>query len=157
MIFLIFPKKLFFSTELDLICTNNYIDVSLDVKDIFLIINTNNKKIDLGGLSFYADTLKQTESNISWNASNIKLFPDSHGDVSGIIGRYNHLVFFFKISIFNFFSFKYNLIRSVISNSFLFDGFSILEYLITLFVKKYKPTTAMLEIFFLGFSKMSII
>ena len=81
-----------------MICTNNYIDVrSLDVKDIFLIINTNNKKIDLGGLSFYADTLKQTESNISWNASNIKLFPDSHGDVSGIIGRYSgQLVLNFK-------------------------------------------------------------
>ena len=68
LIFLIFPK-IIFSTELNLICTNNYIDVrSLDVKDIFLIINTNKKKIDLGGLSFYADTLKQTESNISWNA-----------------------------------------------------------------------------------------
>ena len=63
----------------------------------FLIINTNNKKIDLGGLSFYADTLKKTESNISWNASNIKLFPDSHGDVSGIIGRYSgQLVLNFK-------------------------------------------------------------
>ena len=97
LIFLIFPK-IIFSTELNLICTNNYIDVrSLDVKDIFLIINTNNKKIDLGGLSFYADTLKQTESNISWNASNIKLFPDSNGDVSGIIGRYSgQLVLNFK-------------------------------------------------------------
>ena len=97
LIFLIFPK-IILSTELNLICTNNYIDVrSLDVKDIFLIINTNNKKIDLGGLSFYADTLKQTESNISWNASNIKLFPDSHGDVSGIIGRYSgQLVLNFK-------------------------------------------------------------
>ena len=97
LIFLIFPK-IIFSTELNLICTNNYIDVrSLDVKDIFLIINTNNKKIDLGGLIFYADTLKQTESNISWNASNIKLFPDSHGDVSGIIGRYSgQLVLNFK-------------------------------------------------------------
>ena len=97
LIFLIFPK-IIFSTELNLICTNNYIDVrSLDVKDIFLIINTNNKKIDLGGLSFYADTLKKTESNISWNASNIKLFPDSNGDVSGIIGRYSgQLVLNFK-------------------------------------------------------------
>ena len=37
--------KIIFSTELNLICTNNYIDVrSLDVKDIFLIIDTQKKK-----------------------------------------------------------------------------------------------------------------
>ncbi|MBD23364.1 MAG: hypothetical protein CL572_06885 [Alphaproteobacteria bacterium] len=87
--FLTIPK-IIFSTELNLICTNNYIDVrSLDVKDVFLIINTDNKKIDLGGLSFYADVLKKTESNISWSASDIELFPNSNGNISGIIGRYS--------------------------------------------------------------------
>ena len=47
------------------------------------------KKIDLGGLSFFADTFKNTDSNISWTAKNVNLYPDSNGDVSGIIGRYS--------------------------------------------------------------------
>ena len=43
-LFFIFPK-IIFSTELNLICTNNYIDVrSLDVKDVFLIIDSKKKK-----------------------------------------------------------------------------------------------------------------
>ena len=89
-LFLFIIPKIISSAELNLICTNNYIDVrSLDVKDVFLIINTDNKKIDLGGLSFFADFLKETDSNISWSASNIELFPDSNGEVSGIIGRYS--------------------------------------------------------------------
>ena len=47
------------------------------------------KKIDIGGLSFFADTLKNTDSNISWTAKDVSLYPDSNGDVSGIIGRYS--------------------------------------------------------------------
>ena len=46
-----FPISLF-SQPLNLICTNNYIDVkSLDVKDLFVVIDKNNRKIELGGLS----------------------------------------------------------------------------------------------------------
>ena len=87
--FLVLPK-IILSTELNLICTNNYIDVrSLDVKDIFLIIDTNNEKIQLGGLDFYADVLKETDSNISWSASNIQIYPDAKGKISGIVGRYS--------------------------------------------------------------------
>ena len=95
---LFFPLKISFSNELNLICTNNYIDVrSLDVKDVFLIIDIEEKRIDLGGLSFFADTFKNTDSNISWSAENIKVYPDSNGDVSGIIGRYSgQLVLNFK-------------------------------------------------------------
>ncbi len=60
-LFLIFPK-IIFSTELNLICTNNYIDVrSLDVKDIFLIIDSKKKRIELGGLNFLADNFKETD------------------------------------------------------------------------------------------------
>ena len=47
------------SRSLNLICTNNYIDVkSLDVKDLFVVINKDEKKIELGGLSFFVDDFK---------------------------------------------------------------------------------------------------
>ena len=84
-----FPISLF-SQPLNLICTNNYIDVkSLDVKDLFVVIDKNNKKIELGGLSFLVEDYKETDSNISWSASDIKIYPETNGDVSGIIGRYS--------------------------------------------------------------------
>ena len=78
------------SRSLNLICTNNYIDVkSLDVKDLFVVINKDEKKIELGGLSFFVDDFKETDSNISWRASDIKIYPETNGDVSGIVGRYS--------------------------------------------------------------------
>ena len=78
------------SRSLNLICTNNYIDVkSLDVKDLFVVINKDEKKIELGGLSFFVDNFKETDSNISWRASDIKIYPETNGDISGIIGRYS--------------------------------------------------------------------
>ena len=84
-----FPISLF-SQPLNLICTNNYIDVkSLDVKDLFVVIDKNNRKIELGGLSFFVEDFKETDSNISWGASDIKIYPETNGDVSGIIGRYS--------------------------------------------------------------------
>ena len=79
-----------FSQPLNLICTNNYIDVkSLDVKDLFVVIDKNNRKIELGGLSFFVEDLKETDSNISWSASDVKIYPETNGDISGIIGRYS--------------------------------------------------------------------
>ena len=89
--FLIFIiPKILISDVLNLICTNNYIDVkSLDVKDLFVIIDKDSKKIELGGLSFFVDDLKETESNISWKATNVEIYPESNGDISGIIGRYS--------------------------------------------------------------------
>ena len=84
-----FPISLF-SQPLNLICTNNYIDVkSLDVKDLFVVIDKNNRKSELGGLSFFVEDFKETDSNISWSASDIKIYPETNGDVSGIIGRYS--------------------------------------------------------------------
>ena len=84
-----FPISLF-SQPLNLICTNNYVDVkSLDVKDLFVVIDKNNRKIELGGLSFIVEDFKETDSNISWSASDIKIYPETNGDVSGIIGRYS--------------------------------------------------------------------
>jgi hypothetical protein len=88
--FLFFIPNFVFSNSLNLICTNNYIDVkSLDVKDMFVVIDSKNKQIELGGLSFYVDQLKETDSNISWSAKDVGVYPESNGDVSGIIGRYS--------------------------------------------------------------------
>ena len=87
--FLLIPISIL-SKPLNLICTNNYIDVkSLDVKDLFVVINKDERKIELGGLSFFVDDFKETDSNISWRASDIKIYPETNGDVSGIIGRYS--------------------------------------------------------------------
>ena len=89
LIFFLIPVSIF-SGPLNLICTNNYIDVkSLDVKDLFVVINKDERKIELGGLSFFVDDFKETNSNISWRASDIKIYPETNGDVSGIIGRYS--------------------------------------------------------------------
>ncbi len=89
LLFLLLPN-LVFSSKLNLICTNNYIDAkSLDVKDLFLVIDTQKKKIELGGLIFFPEEIKETESNISWKASDVKIYEDSNGDISGIIGRYS--------------------------------------------------------------------
>ena len=90
--------KLLFSIELNLLCTNDHSTVKeVDVKDIFLLLDSDTKKMDLGGLSFYADDISVTKSNITWVASNINMYPDSNGEISGIIGRYSgELVLNFK-------------------------------------------------------------
>ena len=98
LLFLFLIPKLIFSLELNLVCTNNNaLTNEVDVKDIFLLLNTDNKRIDLGGLSFEADDILVTKSNISWFSKNIELYPESNGSVSGILGRYSgDLVLNFK-------------------------------------------------------------
>ena len=98
LLFLFLIPKLIFSLELNLVCTNtNALTNEVDVKDVFLLLNTDNKRIDLGGLSFEADNISVTKSNISWISKNIKLYPESNGSVSGILGRYSgDLVLNFK-------------------------------------------------------------
>ena len=90
--------KLIFSLELNLVCTNNNaLTNEVDVKDVFLLLNTENKRIDLGGLSFEADNILVTKSNISWVSKEIELYPESNGSVSGILGIYSgELVLYFK-------------------------------------------------------------
>ena len=78
---LLLLPKLLYSLELNLICTNDNINnKEVDVKDIFLLLDSNKKKIELGGLSFFADQISITNSNVSWTASDIKLYPDSNGE-----------------------------------------------------------------------------
>ena len=98
LLFLLLIPKLIFSLELNLVCTNNNaLTNEVDVKDIFLLLNTDSKKIDLGGLSFEAEKILVTKSNISWLSKNIELYPESNGLVSGILGRYSgELVLNFK-------------------------------------------------------------
>ena len=98
LLFLLLIPKLIFSLELNLVCTNNNaLTNEVDVKDIFLLLNTDSKKIDLGGLSFEAEKILVTKSNISWFSKSIELYPESNGSVSGILGRYSgELVLNFK-------------------------------------------------------------
>ena len=98
LLFLLLIPKLIFSLELNLVCTNNNAHTNeVDVKDVFLLLNTDNKRVDLGGLSFEADNILVTKSNISWSSKNIELYPESNGSVSGILGRYSgDLVLNFK-------------------------------------------------------------
>ncbi len=82
--------KLLFSLELNLLCTNNSSNFKeVDVKDVFLLLDSDSKRIDLGGLSFIADEILITKSNISWTAKNIRMYSDSDGEISAIIGRYS--------------------------------------------------------------------
>ena len=46
-------------------------------------------KIELEVFSFFVDDFKETDSNISWRATDIKIYPETNGDISGIIGRYS--------------------------------------------------------------------
>ena len=98
LLFLLLIPKLIFSLELNLVCTNNNaLTNEVDVKDIFLLLNTDDKKVDLGGLSFEAENILVTKSNISWFSKSIKLYPETNGYVSGILGRYSgELVLNFK-------------------------------------------------------------
>ena len=85
LLFLFLIPKLIFSLELNLVCTNNNAHTNeVDVKDVFLLLNTDNN-------------ILVTKSNISWNSKNIELYPESNGSVSGILGRYSgELVLNFK-------------------------------------------------------------
>ena len=98
LLFIFLIPKMIFSLELNLVCTNNNaLTNKVDVKDIFLLLDTDNNKIDLGGLSFQAENILVTKSNISWSSEKVELYPESSGSVSGILGRYSgELVLNFK-------------------------------------------------------------
>ena len=87
-----------FSLELNLVCTNNSTSsTEVDVKDIFVLINTDEETVEVGGLSLKPSKINVTEYNISWLANDLQLYPDSKGDVYGLIGRFSgELVLNFK-------------------------------------------------------------
>ena len=86
------------SLELNLVCTNNSTsNTEVDVKDIFVLINTDENTVEVGGLSLKPSKINVTESNISWLANDLQLYPDSEGEVYGLIGRFSgELVLNFK-------------------------------------------------------------
>ena len=86
------------SLELNLVCTNNSTSsTEVDVKDIFVLINTDENTVEVGGLSLKPSKINVTESNISWLANDLQLYPDSEGEVYGLIGRFSgELVLNFK-------------------------------------------------------------
>jgi len=96
-ILLLFPLVVS-SLDLNLICTNNSSSTrEVDGKDIFVIIDTDSDVVEIGGLSLKPSQINVTESNISWFASNVELYPDSNGDVYGLVGRFSgELVLNFK-------------------------------------------------------------
>ena len=87
-----------YSLELNLVCTNNSTsNTEVDVKDIFVLINTDEETVEVGGLSLKPSKINVTESNISWLANDLQLYPDSEGEVYGLIGRFSgELVLNFK-------------------------------------------------------------
>tara|TARA_B100001248_G_scaffold220649_1_gene176446 strand:+ start:269 stop:643 length:375 start_codon:yes stop_codon:yes gene_type:complete len=87
-----------FGLELNLVCTNNSSgNTEVDVKDIFVLINTDENTVEVGGLSLKPSKINVTESNISWLANDLQLYPDSEGEVYGLIGRFSgELVLNFK-------------------------------------------------------------
>lgn len=86
------------SLELNLVCTNNSTSsTEVDVKDIFVLINTDEETVEVGGLSLKPSKINVTESNISWLANDLQLYPDSEGEIYGLIGRFSgELVLNFK-------------------------------------------------------------
>ena len=99
MLFLLFFFLPFFvlGLELNLVCTNNSPNTEVDVKDIFVLINTDKEVVEVGGLSLKPSKINVTESNISWLAEDLQLYPDSRGDVYGLVGRFSgELVLNFK-------------------------------------------------------------
>ena len=91
LIFLLFLfPHILASLELNLVCTNKVNNKSsVDVNDLFLVLDSYNKRIELGGLSFTADELKITDTNVSWMADQISLYPETQGKINGIIGRFS--------------------------------------------------------------------
>ena len=97
-ILLFFFPIFVYSLELNLVCTNNSTsNTEVDVKDIFVLINTDENTVEVGGLSLKPSKINVTESNISWLANDLQLYPDSEGEVYGLIGRFSgELVLNFK-------------------------------------------------------------
>ena len=86
------------SLALNLVCTNDSTSgTEVDVKDIFVLINTDEETVEVGGLSLKPSKINVTESNISWLANDLQLYPDSEGEIYGLIGRFSgELVLNFK-------------------------------------------------------------
>ena len=79
------------SMELNIVCTNNEsFNINKEFKDLVVYLNSESKQVSLGGLSFIADKFVVTDTNIKWNAINIKnMYDDSDGSAFGTLGRFS--------------------------------------------------------------------
>ena len=78
--------------EIDLLCVKdiNLLSNKNSIKDLIIKIDTNSKKIEVGGLSVTADKFDVTETNIKWTAENIQnMYDDSSGTMKGALGRFS--------------------------------------------------------------------
>ena len=84
-------SKNLFAMELNILCIEKNVgNKQKDIKDIIVNLNSNTKQVTIGGLKFVADEFTITESNIRWNAENIKnLYDDTNGFTSGTLGRFS--------------------------------------------------------------------
>ena len=90
-IIVLLDSKNLFSMELNILCIEKNVgNKQKDIKDIIVNLNSNTKQITIGGLKFVADEFTISESNIRWNAENIKnLYDDTNGFTSGTLGRFS--------------------------------------------------------------------
>jgi len=90
-IIVLLDSKNLFAVELNILCIEKNVgNKQKDIKDIIVNLNSNTKQVTIGGLKFVADEFIITESNIRWNAENIKnLYDDTNGFTSGTLGRFS--------------------------------------------------------------------
>ena len=90
-IIVLLDSKNLFAMELNILCIEKNVgNKQKDIKDIIVNLNSNTKQVTIGGLKFVADEFIITESNIRWNAENIKnLYDDTNGFTSGTLGRFS--------------------------------------------------------------------
>ena len=77
--------------EINMLCTTNSDMQSIkNFNDLIVKINSENQEITIGGLTFTADKILVTESNIKWSANNLEnLYEESSGETTGTLGRFS--------------------------------------------------------------------
>ena len=77
--------------EINMLCTTNSNMQSIkNFNDLIVNINSENQEITIGGLTFTADKILVTESNIKWSANNVEnLYEESSGETTGTLGRFS--------------------------------------------------------------------
>ena len=77
--------------EINMLCTTISDMQSIkNFNDLIVNINSENKEITIGGLTFTADKILVTESNIKWSANNVEnLYEESSGETTGTLGRFS--------------------------------------------------------------------
>ena len=89
---LIFLDSKLIADEINLLCVKdiNVLSNKNSIKDLIIKIDTDSKKIEVGGLSITADKFEISETNIKWTAENIEnMYENSSGTIKGALGRFS--------------------------------------------------------------------